>query len=343
MKHRRVALTEALARRFDPRGVRHAYARWPDLAREGFGIDADLPAKEFEFACVAGMGGSASGGDILSGWMVGRGGPELFVWKGGPLTRSLRGALVIASSASGQTPETIAMMKTAAKGGATVVSISTRGRLSIVARELGLNHVSMPPGLAPRYMLPFVMFACLSILDKGLHLRCEREARDAIGSLGSEGAAIGPSVETRSNPSKGLALRLLGRTPAVYGTALTRGVGMRFKNVLNENAKVHAYFDRVPDAFHNEIESWEDPSIEVLPIFLRHLGDERVDADRMDAMLEMLESLGKGPLSINGRGRSSLAQLVSMAYRLDMASYYVAIANGVDPFPTPLMDRLKNR
>ena len=336
-------MNEALARRFDLHGVRDAYANWPALAEDGFRVHVDLPRRTFEEACIVGMGGSASGGDILSGWMAGRGGPNLSVWKGGPQTRSLKDILVIACSVSGETPETVAMMKIAVKAGATVVSMSTGGRLAMVARELGLQHAKMPPTLAPRYLLPFVMFSCLSILNDGLDLRCEKEAEQAIGSMRTEVSKIGLGAEAPSNASKELAQELLGRTPAVYGTTVTQGVGMRFKNVMNENAKIHAYFIPVPEAFHNEIEAWEDPSSNARPVFLRHSADGVKDVERMDYMSGMLNNLGRGPLSITGRGGSSLAQLATMAYRLDMTSYYVAIANGVDPFRTTLMDRLKNR
>jgi glucose/mannose-6-phosphate isomerase len=341
MERKKVVLSERFAKKSDKRGVWRAYSEWPTLAEKGYRSRAELPRRRFEKACVIGMGGSASGGDILSGWMACRGGHELFVWKGGPLTRNLENTLALACSASGQTEETIEMVKTAVARGATVVSISSGGTLMKVSEELGLQHVMMPEVLAPRYMLPFVIFSCLSVLERGLNLGSEDEAHDALHEMGLEGARLNPKVGPNQNPSKELALQLLNRAPAIYGTTVTRGVGMRFKNVLNENAKRHAYFDGVPDTFHNEIEAWEDPSNRMAPVFLRHSEDGTRDAARMDKMFGLLETMKMRPLKVSGSGKSSLAQLVTMVYRLDMASYYLALATGVDPFPTPLIERMK--
>lgn len=290
-----------------------------------------------------GMGGSAAGGDILAGWLAGRPGVELTVWKGGPPARSLRETLAIACSASGDTVETVGMVKTAVRDDATTVCISAGGKLKELSQKLGVPHVMMPNVLAPRYMLPFVVFSCLSVLNQGLGLDCDREAQEALDAMAEEGNQIGYRSPTGSNPSKELALKLVARTPAIYGTAVTRGVGIRFKNVINENAKRHSYFDGVPDTFHNEIEAWEDSASDVLPVFLRHSADNPRDGLRIERMMHLLRGSGTAPIQVKGRGKSSLGQLMSMAYMLDLASYYLALSLGRDPFPTVLIDRLKKR
>lgn len=333
--------SKAQVNKIDTRGVHRTYERWPSLAREGFRVEAGLPRGGLRKAYVLGMGGSASGGDIVASWLTDRPGVEMAVFKGQLPIGDLSDGLAIACSASGQTEETIEMMKTAVARGATAVSISAGGRLMEVSRALRIPHIMMPQVVAPRYMLPFMVFACLSVTNRGLGLACEREAEDAFTEIEAEARVVGLDVPRSKNPSKRLALELLHKVPAIYGARVTRGVGIRFKNVLNENSKKHAHFDGIPDAFHNEIEAWEDARSDFTPVFLRHSHESRRDREREDRMVKILEKAGKKPVQVRGRGKSSLAQLVTMVYRLDMVSYYIALGLGRDPFPTPLIDRLK--
>jgi glucose/mannose-6-phosphate isomerase len=330
-------------RSIDRRSVHKTYETWPALARSGFKVEFDLPRAGFRKAYVLGMGGSAAGGDIISSWLSDRPQIEMATFKGQLPIGNLTDALAIACSASGQTGETIEMMKTAVQRGATTVSISAGGKLMDVSRELGVPHVLMPEVVAPRYMLPFIVFSCLSVVNEGLGLDCQGEAEDAFLEMEAEGRAVGVGTPLSENPSKQLAILIMNKTPVVYASRSTRGAGVRFKNVLNENAKKHALYDGMPDAFHNEIEAWEDPSLEFAPLFLRHPSETEGDRARADAMVEILSELRMNPVEIRGRGKSSLAQLVTMVYRLDMTSYYVAIGTGRDPFPTRLIDRLKRK
>ncbi len=327
--------------KIDKKHIYRTYEGWPALARDGFGTKIELSAGRLRKAYVLGMGGSAAGGDIIASWLSNMPGVEIAVFKGQLPIGDLGDALAIACSASGETEETIEMMKTAVKRGATVVSVSAGGRLMEVSRRLGVPHISMPKVVAPRYMLPFMVFSCLSVVNDALRLGCDMEVEDSFTEMDAEARAIGIGSPVSRNQSKKIALSLLRKTPVIYGARSTRGAGIRFKNVLNENAKKHALFDGLPDAFHNEIEAWEDPSNDFAPVFLRHPAEAERDRVRIEAMIGILSKLGMEPVQVWGRGRSNLAQLVTMVYRLDMVSYYVAVGLGRNPFPTSLIDRLK--
>jgi len=327
----------------DQSRVHMAYEKWPALAREGFEVKVDLRRRGFKKAFFMGMGGSAAGGDIVASWLSARHEFETATFKGQLPIGDMSDALAVACSASGQTEETIEMLEEAVKRGATSVAVSSGGRLMEVAKKLRVPQVKMPEIIAPRYALPFIIFSCLSVINDGLGLDCGREASDAIREMGIEGREIGVGVPTSVNASKRLALQILDKTPVVYGSRSTRGAGIRFKNMLNENAKRHAIFDGLPDAFHNEIEAWEDPSSSYLPIFLRHPTETPRDRARADAMVEILSELKMRPVQVTGRGNSSLAQLATMVYRLDVTSYFTAIGTGRDPLPTKLMDWIKEK
>ncbi len=320
--------------------VYRAYRDWPKLAKQGSEVEPELPQGKFKRVVMLGMGGSAAGGDIVAGWLRSTGIGEMAVCKGYIPFLDMSGSLAIACSASGQTAETIMMMKKAMERGAKLVSVSTGGTVKEAALAAGVSHIEMPQALAPRYALPFTIFATLAITNKVLGLGCEEEAADALSEMTAVSTRIDIDSPLTANPSKGLASRLLSKTPAIYASTVTRGAAVRFKNVLNENAKKHAVVDVIPELFHNEVETWEHEA-GFVPVFLRHQLEEVADGRRTDTMAQMLSDLGRDPISFKGSGRTGLAQLVSMVYELDMASYYVAVELGRDPLPTKLLDKLK--
>jgi glucose/mannose-6-phosphate isomerase len=199
----------------------------------------------------------------------------------------------------------------------------------------------IPKVLAPRYMLPFIIFSTLSVLNNALSLGCEEEAETAFSAMESEGSEIQISSAAPKNKAKSLAVKLLDKTPSIYAPEVAHGAGIRFKNALNENSKKHAHFGGFPDAFHNEIEAWEDPRTDFAPVFLKHSSESDKESARVDKMVRILAKAGNSPIQVMGRGTSSLAQLTSMVYKLDMVSYYIAIGLGRDPFPTRLIDAMK--
>ncbi|HEY6283895.1 MAG TPA: SIS domain-containing protein [Nitrososphaerales archaeon] len=333
--------SESKAQKTDAKAVHKTYARWPALAREGFRAKFEPPKKGLHKVYVLGMGGSASGGDIISGWLTEKPGVEMDVFKGRLPIGDLSDALAIACSASGETEETINMLKTAVDRHATTYSISGGGTMREVSEQLGVPHIQMPEVVAPRYMLPFIIFSTLAIVNDGLGLECEAEVEDAFAAMEAEGRDVAISTGPPKNLAKALAAKLLNKTPCIYSPLVAKGAGIRFKNVLNENSKIHAHYVGIPDAFHNEIEAWEDPRIDFTPVFLRHTAEGSRDGPREERMIRILSEAGKEPIQVRGRGESNLAQLVSMVYRLDMVSYYLALGLGRDPFPTKLIDALK--
>lgn len=324
---------------FDPSRVSATYEGWPDLAERGSEVELDLK-KSYSRVFVLGMGGSAAAGDILAGWLSARGGPEMRVFKGQVPEIDMTDALVIACSASGETRETISMMEAVMKTEADMVCISSGGTVARLSAEHKLPFVQMPAVKAPRYMLPFMVFSFFAIVDKALSLRADVEAKDALTEMVSVAGKIGPDSPQGSNPSKDLAASLVKGYPKIYGSAVTRGAAVRFKSVVNENAKRHASVELMPELFHNEVEAWETKS-DFVPVFLRHSREGKDVAKRCDHLGTILGARGVGPLTMRGVGKTSLSELVTLVYELDFASYYLAIALGRDPMPTAMIDQLR--
>jgi glucose/mannose-6-phosphate isomerase len=241
------------------------------LAEKGAEVAIRLRQGRFRRALFLGVGGSASAGDIISGWMSIRHRLPFSVYKGYVPERDLRGTLAIACSASGETKETLRMTEWAIRRGAYVVSLSSGGRLAALSKKKRIPHVELPEIVAPRYVLPFLLFATISILREKFELvGVEEEVRDAIREMRELVRRVEVTVPVSRNESKQLARALLKPTPKIYGSTVTRGAARRFKNALNENAKKHASVDFAPELFHNEIEAWEGGGDNFLPIFLRH-------------------------------------------------------------------------
>src|SRR6266571_4909598 len=202
-------VSRARISRLDRSKVHLVYASWPRLAEEGARVAVEIPFKEYTRAVYIGMGGSASAGDIILDWLKLRRKPKLKVEKGTFQHSGMRGALVLACSASGNTSETIEGAKSALQRGATLVSICSGGRLEEFARKNGLYE----------------------------------EVDDSLRALRETRTEIEVSTPIGRNPSKRLAASILNSVPKIYGSTVTRGVAFRFKNALNENAKKHDFAD----------------------------------------------------------------------------------------------------
>lgn len=335
-------LSLAKVKKRDEIAVYEAYRNWPKLAQQGLRIEFDPPKKKFWRVVVMGMGGSASGGDILTGWIRTKGTGEMSVCKGHVPFHEMSDSLAIVYSVSGQTRETVEMLKTAVQRNATVVSISSGGRILELSKSLGVPHLTMPPVLAPRYVLPFVLFSCFAIANKALELNCESDALEAIREMQALSEEIGMEDGSAMGGVRRLARLLLRKVPVIYGTTVTRGAAIRFKNALNENAKEHALVDIIPEIFHNEVETWQFPSRGFVPVFLRHSLEEEYVRRRVDYMIELLKEMHRNPVEFSGEGTNSLSELVRLVYELDLVSYYLALSLGRDPLPTTFIDRLKN-
>lgn len=333
----------SLISRVDRSDVYSSYAEWPELAARGFSSAAYEPREKHRRLAVLGMGGSASAGDIISSWLAARGGPETVVYKGFLPAMDMKGTLAIACSASGGTMETIQMTKAALANGAEVVGVSSGGALRKDVEAAGMAHIPVPEAKAPRYMLPFMLFACVGVVNSAFGLSAEGEVGDALASLKRVWAGARAEVPAPRNTSKALALRLWKQTPKVYGTRVTRGVGLRFCNAVNENAKANAFFEEAPEAMHNDVETWEVPHPAFSPVILKCSADDRMLAARLGWFASALRRKGAVVLTAEGEKGPPLAELVSMVYRLDMVSYYMAMARGVDPLPTRLLTSLRHR
>jgi glucose/mannose-6-phosphate isomerase len=295
---------------------------------------------------VAGMGGSAVGGLLARGALIERLRRPLLVADGYHIP-SWVGAetLVLCSSYSGTTEETLACYDAARAAGAALVAATTGGPLAERARRDGVPVVPLPGGFQPRAAVGYSLVAALetaAAAGAGPSLRDEVAAAAELAERLA--AEWGPDGDEESD-AKALARALHGTVPVVMGTGLTAPAAYRWKCQINENAKLPAFWSVLPEADHNEICGWATAgelgafSVVVLenPASLPRM------ASRTRLTAELAGSGARVVERIPARGDTALERLVSLVLLGDLVSLYLAVLRGVDPVVIEAIDTLKRQ
>ncbi|MBI2877688.1 MAG: bifunctional phosphoglucose/phosphomannose isomerase [Candidatus Tectomicrobia bacterium] len=296
---------------------------------------------------IAGMGGSAIGGDLLRTYLRSDLPIPLWVIRNYHLPQfASPETLVFIVSYSGNTEETLSVFRDALQAGCQVVALTSGGMLRQECQAKGLPVISIPAGLPPRAALGYLFFPLLAVLEGSGLIPPQGEALQEIeGLLPELSQTYGPQQLTAQNPAKQLALRLQGRLPLIYGSQdHTEAVALRWKGQLNENSKQIAVCNVFPELNHNEIMGWEAAG-EIMRLalflFLRDVEDHPRVARRMEITAEIAAQHGGEVIHVSSQGKSRLARLFSLIYGGDFVSYYLALAKGVDPTPVASIDSLK--
>lgn len=312
----------------------------------GDGVQLD-PGFRPRHVVVLGMGGSAIGGELVKALVEAECPVPIAVNREydvpayvGPET------VVVASSYSGNTEETLSACRVAAERGAKIVAMTTGGVLSQWAERHGWPLIKLPAGLQPRAAIGYSFVPFLRLLERmGLVPPKADDLQEAIAVLRAMRDELGPGVPTATNPAKQLALRLHGKLPLVYGTGGWRAVvAYRWKGQFNENAKAAAWWNTFPELNHNETVGWEAPpevTRRVELIVLRDRADGPRINRRIQVTVDIMAPAIAGVTQIDSRGESETARLFSLLYMGDYTSVYLAYLNEVDPSPVRVIDRLK--
>jgi glucose/mannose-6-phosphate isomerase len=283
---------------------------------------------------VAGMGGSAIGGDLAAAAIGDRATAPVRVNRGYSLPPWLGpDALILFASYSGDTEETLAAYDEARGLDAPRVALTTGGGLAARAREDGIPVIGIPSGMQPRAAVVYMTVAaleCAAACGASPSLREEIEA--AAGTLRE---VAGDEAGVRA-----LAEQLRGSTAVIYGAGSTAAPARRWKTQLNENAKVAAFASELPEADHNEV-CGEGSGLAAVFLDSDDL-DPRLRR-RLDATEELLGEGGVSTHRVSARGAAPVERVMSLVLLGDLVSVHLAHARGVDPTPVEAIDRLKAR
>jgi glucose/mannose-6-phosphate isomerase len=333
----------------DPSGMLDAVAGLPAHVREAYANGravTDLPDLDGATAVVfCGMGGSAVAGDVLKGAFRDRLGLPVDVNRSPSLPEFAGPAtLVVVSSYSGTTAETLSSFRQAAERGCRVIAVTSGGELGQECASRGFAAVHVPGGSQPRAAVGHLTFAALGALEAaGLLPPIGADVDEAGDELETLVEELGPEVPTKENPAKRLAVWLGDRVPVIWGGEGVPAVAaMRWKTQMNENGKVPAFASAMSELDHNEVVGWTSPfGGRFSVIGLRDDAELSGYAPRFPLSADIVREVGATYDEVRSRGRSSLARLFSLVIVGDFTSCYVALRRGVDPTPVAVIDRLK--
>jgi glucose/mannose-6-phosphate isomerase len=342
----------AVHKRLDTGGMLSAIDAFPDQLRQAPSLAEQVDWLSYKpttpaGVCVCGMGGSAIGGDLVRSYWESESPVPMVVVRSDHLPEYInRFWMVIASSYSGGTQETLSAVEDARLRGCNILGLTSGGRLSGLARDHGWPLITVPGGLMPRAALGYsfgpVLFA---LMRWGIVPDRAGQLLDAVQQLVESRNHLGLASHSEANPAKRAAAALAGRSLCVYGTSgFTDVVALRLKCQFAENSKAVAFANSLPELNHNEIVGMDasaDP--ERYAVVIVRTGDEGPAAQkRLDWVINRLSKRGIPVVMIVASGDTRMSRMLSLVQFGDYMSYYLAIATDQDPTPIPAIVALKS-
>ena len=339
-------------KKLDPQGMLTHLHEMPAQCQRAWqmAMDFSLPQdySQINKVVILGMGGSAIGGDLVSSLAVNEATLPIIVCRDYNLPKFVDDqTLVIASSYSGMTEETLTAFDQALNTKAKKLAISTGGKLKAIAEEKGVPVFTVDYKAPPRAALPYSFLTILGILQKlGCIKDKSADAAEIVDVLRKLSQKISESAPTSQNPAKQLAQRLYGKLPVIYGAGIVSETARRWKTQINENSKAWAFHEVFPELNHNAVVGYQFPqelASKIFVVFLRsNLLHERTLL-RYEITQQMLKQAKIEYQIVNAEGKSPLSHIASLVLFGDYVSYYLALLYQTDPTPVKVIDYLKER
>ena len=339
-------------RQYDPSGMLKHLHDFPEQCQRAWqnALKFDLPRDyaRVDKATILGMGGSAIGGEIVRRLTLLENRLPIWVHRGYDPPPFLDGnTLLIASSYSGNTEETLSSFAESLKIPAKKLVLTRGGKLKELAEKEGVPIFLIDYQAPPRAAFPHSFISLLGIFHKlGLLEDKSADLEEATQVLNKLSAELVESMPLISNPAKQLATKLSGKLAVIYGAGILSEVAQRWKTQLNENSKAWAFYEVFPELNHNAVVGYQFPPEirEGILVVLLHssLLHPRISI-RYRLTVEILTKAGVSYELVEAMGESPLAQMMSLILLGDYVSFYLAILNSIDPTPVASIDYLKSR
>jgi len=317
------------------------YDKWSEIAKESYkNFLPKIDLKNIDHVVFAGMGGSGTVGDIFAS-ILSKMDIHVTVVKGYLVPKTVSdNTLVVCTSISGNTDETLTILQNSKKSNAKFVGLSSGGLMEEYCKKNSIDHYKIKKEHSPRASFIGFLYSTLNILEPIIPIS-KNEIEESIYSLDLLKKEIDSNNLNERNSSLELA-NWIKTIPMIYYPWGLQSAAIRFKNSMQENAKKHVLLEDVIEASHNGIVSWEKPS-NIQPILLQGKDDHNKTQDRWNIMREFFQEKQidyKELFSVEG---SILTKLVCLIYSLDMTSIYNAIISEIDPSPVNSIDFVKKR
>ena len=304
------------------------------------GLAFDLPKSysHCDNVLIAGMGGSAIGGDLLNDCLYKEQAPPIIVRRDYKLPYHISNkSLVIASSYSGNTEESISACQDALNKGAKVIVLTHArdGALSRLADKARLPKMFVESEGEPRSAIGYCLLMPLAIMQSLKMITSkDQDVLEAIQVLSTVIQRLKSSIPATNNPAKILAGQLFNKLTVIYGAEHLSGASRRWETQINENAKTMAFSGTIPEIHHNAVEGFGSPKglkNKMAIVLLNAMGLTERTKSRYTITRDLLQSATISNYTVDGIGKGVLAQLLSSVVFGDYTSYYLGILNGFDP------------
>lgn len=324
-----------------------AKAQWQQLSFDEYDLSA-IEGQQFERIVLSGMGGSALAGLVAQRWWRSQSNIPLQVVREYDFPSYARSSktLVITASYSGNTEEEVAALEEALSKKATIVTLSSGGRLEELAKEHGLPHLSIPSGLQPRMAVWYAIRLLAAIADSlSATKNAVHELLDAQEAMQEFADWLGPEVPTRDNYAKQIAKQLHEKAVVIYSGPSLDPAAYKWKISFNESSKNLAWSNQFSEFNHNEIMGWTSHPKEkpFAVVQLISSFDHPQIKRRFDITNELLAEQMPDPIIVEAKGSTLIEQILWTIQLGDFVSLYLAVLNGVDPTPVDTIEELKKR
>ena len=326
-------------KKIDSEEMHKMYDKWPEMALEAY----TKPLKKIKFQktshlVFAGMGGSGAIGDVFSS-ILSKTKIHVTIVKGFFLPKTVnQNSLVIITSVSGNTQETISILEKSKKVGSKIIVFSDGGRIKDICERNKIIHINIKKYHSPRASFVTYLYSILQVLKPILGIK-ESIIMESIDELKKIRNEINSTKISKANKAIEIT-EWIKMTPVIYYPLGLQSAAIRFKNSLQENCKMHVIVEDVIEACHNGVVSWEKPS-DFQPILLRGADDSDNTKNLWNVLKKFFKKNKKEFLEIQSVNGNILTKLVCLIYLLDYVSIYLSIKKKINPSPVRSIDYIK--
>jgi len=327
--------------KYDSKKMYKVYDNWSNIAREAFESNQEpINFTNIQDIVIAGMGGSGALGDVISA-ILSKTKIHVNVIKGYllPLTVDSN-TLVIAVSVSGNTVETLSVLDSAYQRKSKIIAFSSGGKMKEYCKKNKIEHRLINQYHSPRASFIAYFYSMLKTLHSTFEIK-EQDILESIIELEKINKIICSSNLTNSNQALNFAKKMKG-IPLIYYPLGLQSVAIRFKNVIQENIKIHAIAEDVVESCHNGVVSWEKES-NVNPILIKGKNDYIKTKERWNIIESYFDDNNieyQKIISIEG---NIISKIINLIYILDYCSIYKSILMKTDPTPVKTIDFIKSK
>jgi len=321
--------------------MKNLVEKFPDQLSEALQIawaSRVSPGKNIQHVLITGLGGSGIGGTIVSELANRQCKIPVMVSKDYFIPSFVNeNTLVIVSSYSGNTEETLSAMQMAIEKKAQIACITSGGKVEELAEKNGFDLIVIPGGNPPRSCLGYSLVQLLHVMEaKGiLVFEYKKQIEETVSLISSKKSAI-------QEAAKKYAALLHKKIPVIYCLGATEGVAVRFRQQINENSKMLCWHHVIPEMNHNELVGWTEKNENLAVCILRTSFDYERNIKRLDINKQVISKFTSTVFEIMGQGSTPLVQALYLIHLTDWLSCYIADLKQIDPVEVKIIDFLKS-